>query len=320
MRNKKGELTTQQIVLLIILITSFVVILFFLFRLDLGKESKSEVCHNSVLMGGNSVFPEGVELKCHTEYVCITNDGTCEELNKPRKFEVDSADEVYNVLAEEMAKCWWMFGEGKVDYVGKKLTKGNYCSICSQIYFDDSLINLDGFDEGKISKDELYNYISSNEYSEGETYSEYIFKTNNLESLKEDFSDPEGNLENINTFGSINIGDQYYVLMGITSEVSVSKWVALGAGTASTAKTGTFILSSVFQASKSIPLLGNIISSVLVVGSIAGGTVATLIEPEIGGIIIPGDGISNQFLAPTIQEIKSDNFDALNCQEIITYA
>ena len=53
---------------------------------------------------------------------------------------VKTETEVYGILADEMADCWWMFGEGKVNYVGKDLPeKQLYCSICSQLAFDNSL-------------------------------------------------------------------------------------------------------------------------------------------------------------------------------------
>ena len=52
LKNKKGEMTTQQIVLLIILIASFAVILGFLFKLNFGAESEKDICHNSVVLRG----------------------------------------------------------------------------------------------------------------------------------------------------------------------------------------------------------------------------------------------------------------------------
>lgn len=316
---KRGELTTQQIVLLIILITSFVVVLFFLFRLDLGKESKSEICHNSVIMKGSSVLPEeSVELKCNREYICITEDGSCEGLTKPKKFEVDSVEEVYEVLADKMAECWWMFGEGKVDYIGDKVAKRNYCSICSQILFDDSLEilfddsleNLEEVEEGKISKDELYDYLSENEISEGETYSDYLFGTSDIENLKQQISEHEENTELIRTFGSINIGEQYYVVMGITSEIgNTYKWIGVGVGVLSIP---AFIASA--------PVTGVILIGSGVLAGTTGGSVAGLFEPEIGAITVEGEGIPNEFMAPTIQKASQEMFEVLNCKDVISYA
>ena len=74
---------------------------------------------------------------------------------------------------------------GKVNYVGDDITHNNYCSICSQIYFDDSLENLEGIENKKISKDELYEYMTKNEYSKDQTYSQYLLGTNDLSIFKE---------------------------------------------------------------------------------------------------------------------------------------
>src|SRR3990167_10899296 len=106
MKNKKAELSTQQIVLMIILIASFLVILFFLFRLGVGEKSEEQLCHNSVLQKA-SVFSEA-PLQCYRNYICITKDGSCEELIKPEKIKVKSLDEDYEALANEITDCWWM--------------------------------------------------------------------------------------------------------------------------------------------------------------------------------------------------------------------
>src|SRR4030043_1597502 len=166
MKSKKADITTQQIVLLIILIASFAVILFFIFRLNLGKTSVEEVCHNSVVSRSSSVLPEeSIPLNCQTTYICITKDGSCEKMSGSfEKKKVATSDEVYSVLANKMADCWWMFGEGKLNYVGEDLLSGNlYCSICSQLAFDNSLNDI--FSNGEIDKKNLYDYLSKTNIS-----------------------------------------------------------------------------------------------------------------------------------------------------------
>ena len=49
-KNKRGELTTQQIIMITIIIISFVVLLYFLFRLNPGETSSKQVCYNSVVL------------------------------------------------------------------------------------------------------------------------------------------------------------------------------------------------------------------------------------------------------------------------------
>lgn len=312
---KKGEMTTQQIIIMIVLIASFVVILFFLLKLNLGKESQDQLCQNSVMTKASAFSSGSTPLNCYRSYVCITEDGSCEGLTKPEKIKVKSLDEVYETLANEMADCWWMFGAGKVNYVGDDFTKNNYCSICSQILFDDSLNNIKGIENEKISKDELYDYLAENEYSKDMTYAEYVLGTNDISGLKASILGHENNTESISTFGTINIGEQYFVVMGITSDVGWLEWTGVGAGAGAVAIGTVWVLSG--------PPGWIIGSLILGGGAIIGGTAGTetagLIEPEIGAVMIEGDGIDNQFMAPTILEVDSDKFNALNCEEILTY-
>lgn len=310
MKNKKGEISTQQTILLIILITSFIVLLFFLFRLNFGKESAKELCHNSVLTKAKSLTPQSTPLQCEISYLCITEDGTCEGMTSPEeKIEVENSDELYKVLANAMADCWWMFGEGKVDYIRGKASKENYCSICSQIYFDDSLNNLNEVDE-KISKDKLYNYMAKNNYSKGETYSEYILGTKDIKGLKQEILESKTNSENIGTFGNILLGEHYYVVMGITSEVGNFYKIAGG------------IVAGIGVISLFVPGV-NFITSAIIFGTGAatlttGGEIAESFEPQIGAIIVQGDGIKNEFMAPTIQRADDESFKVLNCKDIET--
>ncbi len=313
---KKAELTTQQIVTLIILIISFVVILFLLFRLDLGKETSAQLCRNSVLQrGGASLAKDAIPLQCEREYVCITSDGTCEQMVKPEKVRVKTKEELFGVLADKMARCWWMFGEGKVDYVGKTFVRKNFCSICSQIAFDDSVKETLGISE--VNKDELYEYLREKNYSESESYLEYLFGTNDLEALKSRIINSNSSLEGTPSFGTFSLDKQVFVVMGIVSEPhEVWKWGAAGAGAA-------VGLKGIFVALASVGVIGSnpigwVAGAVLVGVSSAGGVVAQSINPEILAITVQGKGVKNQFMAPTIVEVDSEKFAALNCEDILT--
>src|SRR3970282_1658217 len=74
----------------------------------------------SFISRGSPVLPtETIPLNCKRSYVCVTEDDSCESLTDPIKEKVETQEEAYGVLANEMANCWWMFGEGKVNYVGE---------------------------------------------------------------------------------------------------------------------------------------------------------------------------------------------------------
>ena len=303
MKTTRGEISTEQIVLLIILLVSFIVILFFLFGMNLGKESNSEICHNSVAMRGTApIAKDAVPLKCSRSYVCLSEDGTCEKMTNPEIIKVKTKEEIYSVLAEQMANCWWMFGEGKVDYIGKDFfIRDNYCSICSQVAFDNSIKEIDGVTDGQISKDELYTYLSKTPMSNSEMhYAEYLFGTNAVENLKKQkLTGADGSQLTAQTFGIINADKQYFVIMGITSEVNGKIWkIAAGVGVT---------VAGFFIGPPGWALAGSIL-----------GTLIMAYGDEVAGIIVPGNGIKNNFMAPTIQEANANSLKELNCYDIVT--
>jgi hypothetical protein len=280
---KKAELTTQQLVMIIVLIASFAILLFFLFRLDLTETTNKELCYNSVVMRGNSVLPQATTpLNCHRDYVCITSDGTCEKMTKPILKNVKTKEDVYRTLAVEMTDCWWMFGEGKINYVGNDFIPELYCSVCSQVAFDNSL-NANIFKEGNFSKKELYTFLTKEKVSGKEsTYSEYLYKTNDLSKIHQ------------GDFGKINFESQYYVLMGITSKASKLGWAAAGAGT---------------LALIAVPAGGWVVGTVVAVaGGIAGTFAGTIIQGASG----------NDYLSPSLVEIGSKEYESLKCESIET--
>ena len=301
MLRNKGEISTKMIVLILIGIASFVVLLIFLFRLDIGGESDIQMCRNSVIIKATaSLSRETVPLKCPRKYVCITKNGDCAGMIKPKRINVRSDYEIYEALAEEMVDCWYMFGEGEYDYIQNDLLKKNYCSICSQILFDESLSKIYGINK-TISKDEFYNYLATHLVSGRDvTYAEYILGTRDIDGLKQEISRSKDNPEGISSFGEIEIGKQYFLVMGITSGTSTFKWVLVATAT---------VPLTIFS--------GGIAGIELAAGAmlISGHT-----SPHIGAIIVEGKGIKNEFMAPTIVEADPEQFEELKCGEVLTFS
>lgn len=295
--NKRGEITTQHIVILIVVIASFAIILFFLMRLGLGEMTEKEICHNSVVARGSSVLPEeSIPLNCHREYVCITEDGTCEKMTKPRKEKVDNKEEVYSVLAEEMADCWWMFGEGEVNYVGKDWFKNLYCSICSQIAFDNSMQDI--FIEGVINKADFYNYLATNNVSnKDETYLEYLQGIEGAQEIETPLT------ENNADFGSFDLNKRYYVMMGIHSEVGVLRWVT------GLAAVGGIIAIPFTGGWSAIPT-AIIITGGAGIGGTGGYFLGTAVKGESG----------HDYFSPMLIEVNSQEFQDMECGSIETLA
>ncbi|MBU2612638.1 MAG: hypothetical protein KKB62_02870 [Nanoarchaeota archaeon] len=282
--SKKGELTTQQIVILIILIVSFAVIVFFLIRINLGKQTEQEICHNSVVTRGKSILPaDTFPLQCKRRYVCMSSDGSCEAMTNPDIIRVNTKDELYGALSEQLAECWWMFGEGKVNYVGSDTLPTLYCSICSQIAFDDSVGNRVFEGTQEFDKREFYNYMATHTYSGDQTYLYYLLGTNDVNRIYS------------GDFGNVTLQNQYYSLVGAWSKTSAWTWAGLGAiGFVAIAATG---------------------GAGLVVGALAftvGGVSTYFLAPVILG------SSGNRFIPSTLVEVNSRQFNDLGCETITT--
>jgi len=292
MKNKKGsEMSIGLIITIIIILASFIVLLFFWLRANPGGESEKDVCHNSVVIRGNSIVhglsSELIPLKCYREYVCITKDGSCDIMAKPyTKEKVKTKEEVYKILADKLADCWWMFGEGKMNYVGKDFGSKLYCSFCSQIAFDDSVKEIFGSNE--FNKEELYLYMKNKNMTAQEvSYLEYLYGSSHLTEVSGGSS-----------FGKINLSKQYIALMAIYSDVNALGWVGIGAGV------GVMVVISVGTGGT---------ATIALAGATAGA----------GGYFLSDaiQSFSNQgFLAATLIESGSPEEDALKCKDIVTYS
>lgn len=183
---KKGELTSQQLVTIIILIISFVIILIFFLFLRPKDIIGKETCRNSVILSGTTPFgKETVKLKCETQDICISAGGECKNYYKDTKtIEVRSKEEVYKTLAESMYDCWWMMGEGKVDYRKGAATEAKFCVICNTISFDEKSRKL--FENEKIPMEELYKYMENKKVPNTEkSYINYLYNVNSLDAIFE---------------------------------------------------------------------------------------------------------------------------------------
>jgi hypothetical protein len=130
-RGKKGALVTYTIIGAILVIIA-AAILFMIYN-KVPKNYDKDACHNSVLLRNNAflrgdiipgVNTEIIPLQCKTEEVKI-NDADQETIKR--------------TIADSMYDCWWMLGEGKINFFARKLTRSSYCVICSTIDFSDNV-------------------------------------------------------------------------------------------------------------------------------------------------------------------------------------
>lgn len=210
--NRKGELTTKQLVTIIILIVSFIIILFLLFRLNPGETTVKQICYNSVVLKGQSGILAG-PLDCRTSYLCISGGGDCEGIPTTSTIKIEpnkeeTKNETMKALADEMADCWWMFGEGKIRYTGDASSTEVHCALCSIIEF--AGIEFAGTPADSISYQEFYEYLRTAPKSESRTYLHYLYEINNL-----DLFESQEQIE-INILSDFIFTDQKYsIITGI---------------------------------------------------------------------------------------------------------
>ncbi|MFH1311186.1 MAG: hypothetical protein ABIH65_02165 [Nanoarchaeota archaeon] len=181
LENKRAELTTKQLVTIIILIVSFIIILFLIFQLNLGGTTDKEICHNSVVLKGQSQIVAG-PLDCRTSYICISGGNDCSITKTASKVDVDPNDknEIMKAIADEMASCWWMFGEGKIDYGAGLLGSSSVgYALCSIIEFDDKVQEK----IKEISYSEFYNYLKTIQKEGSQNYLNYLYGVNDVNYL-----------------------------------------------------------------------------------------------------------------------------------------
>jgi len=306
--NKRGELTTKQIVMLIILIISFVIILYFIYLLNFGGTSDKQICKNSVTLRGNSLIAgQAIPLKCKTSYVCVSMNSGCDspKMSNPDYVqEVGSKEDVYEFLAEEMYDCWWMFGEGEIDYLGSGLFPNFYCSICSQLVFDSSVKKL--FPNGEIDKDDFYNnYLTKKIPNKDITYSEYFLSTDNPENyLKAKYKDEKTNEEfQAGTWGKINLDDSYMIIMALKSKAGKGWW-GLAVGGIGAVLAGTVVGIIVG------PIGWIVLGAIAIGGTVGAGGGAAIVAPVIQSK--SGDA----YIPPSIIEVNSDEFKSLQCKDV----
>ena len=298
--NKRGELTTTQIVTLIVLIASFVIILFLLFRLNLGGTTDVQLCHNSIVQRGSAVTANIVPLNCKTHYICISANNECEDSRMPNPDDVvtvKSEDEMYHALAEEMADCWWMYGEGKVDYLGEAdVQEELYCSVCSSVIFDKSVLAELGVTN--LNQDTFNLYLTSNNISQGKTYAEYFYNQEIPEGTSITIINPDTN-QPYSPF-SFDLGKAFYIVTarsgkGTLLEITVTAVVgaiAVVAITLAIVGTGGTIL---------IPITAGLVG--VGIGGAGGHAIGTFIESEGNKILIP-------------MLIPQENFKNVPCEDV----
>ena len=225
-KNKNGEMTSSQLVTIILLIVGFAILIFVFASVGWTEEIDREVCHTSVIL--RATLPDTFNLKdltplkCQTAKFCITDKtfgkGECEEFKAKEKFETirvskdKTEEEINRFIARELASCWAMMGEGKVQIFTRETTTEKRCSICSRIAFDKSLKeDLNGEVKG------LGNYLLTREVP-NQDISYWKFLTEGVSS--------ENYNENLDLFST----DEQAIVFFEVDNTKIGNWLGAGAG------------------------------------------------------------------------------------------
>ncbi len=129
MKNKKGDLAFKIIISLVILLVTGIIVFFFISMMPFKETVDKEACHQSVVLRSQQIVvlkpgqTLGIPLRCKTEEIII-----------------DSSDEkeIKKEIANALYDCWWMLGEGEMNFFGRGWTKDTYCVLCSTIEFSET--------------------------------------------------------------------------------------------------------------------------------------------------------------------------------------
>ncbi len=172
--NKKG-MGGQEALLIVIL--AVVVLLVFWpisksFASLLKKDAEIEECRLSVLSHSSSIGKKAVPLKCPRREVILSEKKIKINNEVETKYSFKKLDDetVNKLVAEELRKCWYKMGEGKINVFNNNLLAGNkrVCILCASIKFDSSVTQsrFTGIEEylnNKIPKSDI-------------TYSDYLIR------------------------------------------------------------------------------------------------------------------------------------------------
>ena len=178
LRNKKA-LEARYLGYIIIGLITLGIVIFLFYQVWKTSDLSAEACHQSVIERATlyetaeSLEPlkaveqkaaESIKLSCKTEEVVI---------------DAGNEEEIEQEIANEMAKCWSMMGEGKVNFFGRHWWNDEMrCVICTKIDFSEKARKVDEIND--------FSNFLLNENMPGKeiTYSDYFAGAN--EHLKQE--------------------------------------------------------------------------------------------------------------------------------------
>lgn len=172
--NKKGDID-WFIVTIILSVLTLVVFVLVIVVFPFTEVVDRTTCKSSIILRGalpseaasvSVGLKNFVEIRCKSNNICVTlkkGKGNCTGLGKTfetkrltAKTKEEAREQIRMFLAREMADCWDMFGEGKVQIFSREFQSSGFVAkgiICDRIEFDDSVL------EGEWKLDTLNDFL-----------------------------------------------------------------------------------------------------------------------------------------------------------------
>ncbi len=186
-KSKKGAILQERVIVIILfIIVAAVIIALLIYENNSAKGMvDKEICHQSIVERSNSLFRgeglnpiELIPLKCKTEEVNIDN---------------TNEEDIKTKIVESMYNCWWMLGEGKLDFFSSPssyditnplVVEKMNCLVCSTITFSEKV-------KEKNLQIDLASYLQKAKIPSGVTYLSY-FSEGNTNYLNSDSNPTKG--------------------------------------------------------------------------------------------------------------------------------
>ena len=143
--NKKAAINALVAIILVLIVAGFLLFGAIKMYESISSKNVTEVCRNSIKLSANSkrlpsqdigVGESHFSIKCPRQDLIIRKDDVVQG-------ELLNQTLANQIIADAMAECWYMVGEGKLDPFSDWENKGKtYCLICKNIVFDDKLKNF----------------------------------------------------------------------------------------------------------------------------------------------------------------------------------
>jgi len=229
---------------------------------------------------------------------------------------VNDENELIKEMVNLLYDCWWMMGEGKVDYIpaGKLYNyKEAYCTICNKVYFDSKI--QEKYEEG-IPMSELYSFMKTNKVpNKDESYLFYFYGLNSMDSVRDNLLKVDYDIYE----DKINPSKEQIIVTSIIKS-GIGDLVPVGTtGTLAFAgKVGGAIVATKIIGGATGATLGSIVP---VVGTTVGGSIGAVVGGGLGLLVTSGlkqlDSVT--YKTPVYTEFTKEDLDRLlNCKEYVS--